>query len=164
MINRYKQPIISLIKVLFTMKNFYVSRRRFIGSGMLAAAGLALASKTSFAESFFSKGKPNSKINGVQIGVITYSFRSMPDTIEDILKYCVDCNINAIELMGDAAEAYAGAPKYDNTPDFGAKMAQWRENTVMDSFFAIRKMYNDAGVNIYAWKPNALNPKNTVRM
>ena len=65
--------------------------------------------------------------------------------------------------MGDAAEAYAGAPKYDNSADFAAKMAQWRENVIMDSFFAIRKMYNDAGVEIYAWKPNALNPKNTGR-
>ncbi|MCO5934369.1 hypothetical protein NAF17_02355 [Mucilaginibacter sp. RB4R14] len=41
-------------------------------------------------------------INGVQIEVITYSFRSMPGTAEDLLKYCIDCNINAIELMGDA--------------------------------------------------------------
>ncbi|MDB5017138.1 MAG: xylose isomerase [Mucilaginibacter sp.] len=143
------------------MKNQNVSRRRFIGTGMLAAAGLAMASKSSVAEAILSKAKPNSKINGIQIGVITYSFRSMPGSIEQILQYCLDCNINAIELMGDAAETYAGAPKRDGSADFNSKMAEWRENTFMDSFTAIRKMYNAAGVNIYAWKPNALGAKNT---
>jgi len=143
------------------MKKQNVSRRQFIGTSLLAAAGITLASKSSLANSIFAKGKPNSKINGVQIGVITYSFRSMPGSIEQILKYCVDCDINAIELMGDAAEAFAGAPKYDNSADYGARMAQWRENTLMDPFIAIRKMYNDAGVKIYAWKPNALNAKNS---
>ncbi|MFI5140577.1 MAG: sugar phosphate isomerase/epimerase family protein [Sphingobacteriales bacterium] len=143
------------------MKKQNVSRRRFIGAGIIAATGMALTSKSVFANSIFAPVKPNSKINGVQIGVITYSFRSMPGSIEQILKYCIDCNINAIELMGEAAEAYAGAPKYDSSADFSARMAQWRENTIMDPFLAIRKMYNDAGVSIYAWKPNALNAKNT---
>ena len=146
------------------MSNHDFSRRRFIGTGMLAAAGLALVSKSSFAASILSGQKPNSKINGVQIGVITYSFRSMPGTVQDILKYCLACNINAIELMGDAAETFAGAPPRDNGTDyatFAASLADWRTNTLMDSFIAIRKMYNDAGVNIYAWKPNALGAKNT---
>lgn len=143
------------------MEKQYLSRRRFLGTGLLAATGLAFASKSSFANSLLAKVKPNSKINGVQVGVITYSFRSMPGTIEDLLKYCIDCNINAIELMGDAAEAYAGAPKRDASADYNERLATWRETTIMDSFFAIRKMFNDAGVNIYAWKPNALGSKNT---
>ena len=143
------------------MKTENFSRRRFIGTGMLAAAGMALASKTSFANSIFAD-KPNSMINGIQIGVITYSFRSMPGSVEQLLQYCKDCNINAIELMGEAAEAYAGAPKYTSgSTDFAAKMADWRMNTPMDKFIEIRKMYNDAGVKIYAWKPNALGSKNT---
>jgi len=143
------------------MKTINVSRRHFIGTGMLAAAGIALTSKGAFAKSIFATAKPNSKINGVQIGVITYSFRSMPGSIQQILQYCIQCNINDIELMGEAAEAYAGAPARDGSADYATKLAQWRENTLMDPFLAIRKMYNDAGVNIYAWKPNALNAKNT---
>jgi sugar phosphate isomerase/epimerase len=113
------------------------------------------------AGSIFAAAKPNSKINGVQIGVITYSFRSMPGSIEQLLQYCLACNINAIELMGDAAEKYAGAPQPDGSADFAAKIADWRENTLLDSFTAIRKMYNSAGVEIYAWKPNALGANNT---
>jgi len=145
------------------MKKTNVSRRQFIGTGILATAGMALASKVSFAESLFAD-KPNSFINGVQIGVITYSFRSMPSSIEQLLQYCKDCNINAIELMGDAAEAYAGAPKFERGTEYAAyaaKIADWRMNVPMDKFAEIRKMYNDAGVKIYAWKPNALGPKNT---
>jgi sugar phosphate isomerase/epimerase len=143
------------------MKNQDVSRRRFISTSMLAAAGMALASKSSFASSIFALSKPNSKINGVQIGVITYSFRSMPGSAEQLLQYCQDCNINAIELMGDAAEAYAGAPKHDRTPESQAKMADWRANCPMGKFIELRKLYSDAGVTIYAWKPNALGAKNT---
>ncbi|HEY8781880.1 MAG TPA: sugar phosphate isomerase/epimerase [Mucilaginibacter sp.] len=143
------------------MKKQNVSRRQFIGTGVLAMAGMALVSKTALANSILAPVKPNSKINSVQIGVITYSFRSMPGSIEQILKYCVDCNINYIELMGEAAEVYAGAPPRDGSADYAARLAGWRESTIMDPFLAIRKMYNKAGVNIYAWKPNALNKKNT---
>ncbi|SEO13551.1 Sugar phosphate isomerase/epimerase [Mucilaginibacter gossypiicola] len=147
------------------MKQHNLSRRRFIGSATLAAAGFLAFSKSSFAGVLSgSADKPNSLINGVQIGVITYSFRSMPGTVDDLLKYCIDCNISAIELMGDAAEVYAGAPKREANEDwaaFGKKMAEWRAAASMDKFKEIRKMYHDAGVSIYAWKPNALGSKNT---
>ncbi|CAN5282557.1 hypothetical protein BH09BAC6_BH09BAC6_06570 [soil metagenome] len=143
------------------MKDQHVSRRRFIGSGMLAVAGIALA-KTSFAShSLFAADKPNSVINGVQVGVITYSFRSMPGSAEQLLQYCIQCNISAIELMGEAAEAYAGAPKRDGSADFGTRLAAWRSGVSMDKFEELRKMYHEAGVKIYAWKPNALGAKNT---
>ncbi|MBD1364225.1 sugar phosphate isomerase/epimerase [Mucilaginibacter sp. ZT4R22] len=157
------------------MEKHHLSRRRFIGSGAIAATGLLLLSKHSFAGALLnSADKPNSLVNGVQIGVITYSFRSMPGTAEDLLKYCIDCNINAIELMGDAAEAYAGAPKRagaygrPQTPeetaanaDLPKRLAEWRASAPMDKFVELRKMYKDAGVKIYAWKPNALGKKNT---
>jgi hypothetical protein len=56
--------------------------------------------------------KPNSKFDGVRIGVITYSYRSMPgaNDAEALLKYIVDSGISGIELMGPAAEIYAGSP------------------------------------------------------
>ena len=145
------------------MKGHDMSRRRFIGSAALAAAGIALGPKLALAGSLF-QSKPNSKINGVQIGVITYSFRSMPSSAEQLLQYIVQCNISATELMGDAAEAYAGAPKREtgeDWPTFSKKMADWRAGVSMDKFVELRKMYNDAGVKIYAWKPNALGAKNT---
>jgi len=56
--------------------------------------------------------KPNSNFDGVQIGVITYSYRSMPGANDAValLKYIVDSGISGIELMGPAAEIYAGSP------------------------------------------------------
>src|SRR5262245_40717415 len=54
--------------------------------------------------------KPNSKFGGVQIGAITYCFRSLPSTATDLLKYCTELGISSVELMGEAAEGYAGAP------------------------------------------------------
>jgi len=145
------------------MKEQHISRRRFIGSAALAAAGMALASKSVFAGSLF-QAKPNSVINGVQIGVITYSFRSMPSTAQDLLQYCLQCNINAIELMGDAAEAFAGKPTRnsgEDGPTYFKRVADWRASVSMDKFKELRKLFNDAGVKIYAWKPNALGAKNT---
>ena len=75
-----------------------LTRRDF---GKLAAAALPASSLAA---------KPNSKFNGVQIGAITYSFRALPSTAQDILKYCVELGLSSIELMGDVAESYAGAP------------------------------------------------------
>ena len=57
--------------------------------------------------------KPNSTIHGVNIGVITYSFRSLPgaNSAEETLKYCVECGVSGIELMSGVAEVYAGGPQ-----------------------------------------------------
>ncbi len=145
------------------MEEQHISRRRFIGATALAA-GMALASKSVFATGSLFQAKPNSLINGVQIGVITYSFRSMPGTAQDLLQYCLQCNINAIELMGDAAEAFAGKPTRNNGedgPTYFKRVADWRAGVSMDKFKELRKLFNGAGIKIYAWKPNALGAKNT---
>jgi sugar phosphate isomerase/epimerase len=153
--------------------------------------------------------KPNSNFDGVQVGVITYSYRSMPgaNDAEALLKYIVDSGISGIELMGPAAEIYAGSPapagrggggggggqgrgaggpggpggaggpggpggqgrgggggRTPPTPEQQAaqqaravELKKWRLSVSMDKYKALRKMYNDAGVNIYAFKlePNA---------
>ena len=52
--------------------------------------------------------KPNSLFNGVQIGTITYSYRSMPEqSAEATLKYIVESGISAVELMGGPVNDYA---------------------------------------------------------
>jgi sugar phosphate isomerase/epimerase len=110
--------------------------------------------------------KPNSKFGGVQIGAITYCFRSLPSSAPELLKYCTELGISSVELMGDAAENFAGAPP-SRPPAFGGggrkqispeqqaamkKLAeerkQWRLGVSMDKYKALRKMYNDAGVTI----------------
>lgn len=168
------------------MKNKYQSRRTFLGTAGLALAGMAFVSKPSFGAPAYIKklGKPNSLFNGVQIGAITYSFRSMPGSAEQILQYCLDANVSAIELMGGAVEEFAGAPQMPARPQSPAStpgqprsqpnpeqvevqaqyvknMALWRAGVPMTRFEQLRKMYNDAGVSIYGFKPSALSEKNT---
>jgi sugar phosphate isomerase/epimerase len=85
--------------------------RRELGKLVLAlpCAAVLSRSETLFA-GLLQAGKPNSRVAGVQIGAITYSYRSMPDqSAEAILKYTVDSGISAIELMGAPVTAYAQA-------------------------------------------------------
>ena len=201
-----------------------ISRREF---GRLALAGLPAAALIGRTESIFGafvQAKPNSLFNGVQIGTITYSFRSMPDQSgEATLKYVVDSGLSAIELMDGPAENFAGAPNTGRgggpggagrgpgggrrgeaadqpAPQFNSSwngqpcnaaprgdappaaraagagrgrgpqtpeqlaaaeeraktMREWRTSVSMDKFAQLRKMYNDAGVSIYAYKSDGM--------
>src|SRR5260221_5586941 len=54
-------------------------------------------------------GGVNSKFGGVQIGDITYSFRTIPD-LDEVIKMMADIGLGEAELMSDHAERFAGAP------------------------------------------------------
>lgn len=134
---------------------YKVSRRSFLLKGSMASISLLIGNHVVRSASFSWPEKPNSKFFGVQVGVITYSFRSMPGTVEQLLQYIVDSGISAIELMGDAVEEYAGKPTDKK------QVAEWRAAVSMEKFEEVRKMYNKAGVSIYAFKPDALGTGNT---
>jgi sugar phosphate isomerase/epimerase len=171
--------------------------RREFGKIALAAAALPVSGWK-----LAAAAKPNSVFGGVQIGTITYSFRALPGSAEDTLKYCLECGISGIELMSNVAESYAGAPNQGRggmgmmppggmppggmpggapgavppgmmppgpggapgqrppmTPEQQAAMKKraeetkaWRLSVSMDKYKAFRKMYEDAGVKIYAFK------------
>jgi len=144
---------------------------------------IALAAGTA---SRLMAAKPDSVFGGVQIGTITYSFRALPGSAGQVLQYCLDCGISAIELMSNVAESYAGAPaqggrggpggaggapgaqgrgrgpgggRREMTPEQRAAMEKdqaemkaFRLSVPMGKYKAFRKMYNDAGVSIYAFK------------
>lgn len=117
---------------------------------------LALAAATTPASSLLA-AKPNSVYGGVQMGVITYSFRMMPDAHTDaakMLQYIVDSGASGIELMADVAEAYAGSPAHGGAGrgPMAQTVKDWRLSVSMDKYKEFRKMYNDAGVTIYAFK------------
>ena len=157
------------------------SRRAFLYQSSLASLGVLVAGKSAFAGNLF-QSKPNSLIKGVQIGVTTYSYRSMPSTPDQLLQYCMDSNINAVELKGDEVEAYLGkpanpvklparvpgqpaAPLNDESKaqqkKYQEQVAAWRESISMDKFAEVRKKFNAAGVYFFAYKPNSLAPENT---
>ena len=108
-----------------------LSRRSFLGGAAAVAVCSTLPSHLLGAED----PKPNSNFNGVQIGVITYSYRSMPSSAEELLKYIVACGINSVELMGEPAEAFAKSHSGDG-------------KDIISGYTALRKLYSDAGINI----------------
>jgi len=177
------------------MKN-KTSRRQFIGMASTLIGGSMLASHESFGIPNFinNLGNSGSTIKGVRLGVITYSFRDLPDqSAEATLDYIRQCGITNIELMGGPAESFAGAPK--NPVDFRTmlpiwrkrqqkeelteeekktladveaknkvyreEMAAWRQKAPMSKFKEFAKMYKKAGVEIYAFKPDAFGMQNT---
>ena len=150
-----------------------VYTRREIGKLALMAVPTVSLAESPFA-AWAQARKPNSVIGGVNIGTITYSYRSMPDqSAEATLRYVLESGISQIELMNGPAESFAGAPQGARgggggrrgeppTPEQQAaqresadRLKQWRTSVSMDRFKQLRRMYEDAGVKIYAWK--ALN-------
>ena len=99
------------------------SRRKFLGS-TAALAALSMVPK-----GFVSAGTPlrsiaegsvpDSSFGGVQIGTITYSWRSLPGGVENIIKYCTEAGISSIELMSGDVEDYLGAPTNPMMAMFG---------------------------------------------
>lgn len=155
----------------------YLSRRKFLGTATAAAAFSSVPlhfgckSETAPAEESPAVALPDSNFGGVQVGAITYSWRSMPGSAENILQYCLDCGISSIELMGSVAEEYAGIPAGPPRPQRGVEMTeeertafeearagaaeaqkQWRLSAPMNKFRELRAMYNEAGVNIHIAK------------
>ncbi len=70
---------------------------------------LALASIPA-ARIAFGADMIDSKIKGVQIGAITYSFNTIAQDPESIIKAYVDIGLGEAELMSNHCEALAGAP------------------------------------------------------
>lgn len=154
-------------------KHRTLSRRELLGGAAAAAALVAMPGLTRRAAANAAGGRPNSNFSGVQIGAITYSYRTMPSSAEDLLKYLTQCGLSSVELMGDAAERFAGVPSAGGrrrgqmTPEQQQaqrqrqdELLQWRLSASMDKFKALRKLYNDAGVNIHIVKFGSIGDGN----
>jgi len=108
--------------------------------------------------------KINSRINGVLIGAITYSFRSMTDA-EDIIKAYVEIGLGEMELMSNHAEQLANAPRGGRggagrrgaplSPEQQAErdaaikaLHDWRMAATEATFKPVRKKIDDAGIDL----------------
>ncbi|HLX44128.1 MAG TPA: sugar phosphate isomerase/epimerase [Bryobacteraceae bacterium] len=122
-------------------------------------------------------GAINSRVKGVQLGAITYSFGQMP--LDDIMKAYVDIGLGEMELMSNHLETAAGAPSgappgggrgRGNAPGVArqevrpamtdaqiaearqqpraVEMRNWRLAASMDKFAEIRKKINAAGIDV----------------
>jgi sugar phosphate isomerase/epimerase len=88
-------------------------------------------------------GKPCSVFGGVRIGCITYSYRGGINSAEDTLQALLKGGLSEVELMGGPIQSYAG---------IGGKATPEKRAKQLAKCEALRKMYNDAGVNIHIHK------------
>lgn len=128
------------------------SRREF---GALALAGLGGAG---------CSRRSGSRIEGVQIGAISYSFRALSNlTLDTLIASMADIGLTEIELMSTHAEAGAGAGLADPSahepggtaptaaPGLGGgdhAISRWRRSVSMDAFGAVRRRFTDAGIDL----------------
>lgn len=125
-----------------------LSRRAFLGAAAAFAGGCTTM-----------KGGPRhrSDYDGVQIGVITYSYRSMPMSPNCTLGHVLGSGLGTIELMNGDLERDAGAPFSDKVPwklskEENAAVTQWRKTADLGRFAEIRRRYQDAGVDVHIVK------------
>jgi sugar phosphate isomerase/epimerase len=144
--------------------------------GKLALTGLP-ASWLLARGSISARAKIDSRIKGVQIGAITYSFRAIPNA-EDIVKAYVTMGLGEMELMSNHAEALAGAPSGSGrggagrgrgtpTPEqvaareAAAKLLHdWRMAATEATFKPVRRKIEDAGIDLQLLCYN-MNVRNT---
>ncbi len=144
-----------------------ITRRRFLGTAA-AATAVSVLPFNSFAIGRQNK-KPNSKVNGVQLGLTTYSYRQIPHDLDQVLEYILKAGVNAVE-MRSVLEEGLGIPSVPRVRRGGnmtdaekvetakaaeaarEKQKQWRLSLPMQKYADVRKKYNDSGVDIHIAK------------
>ena len=112
-----------------------MNRRHFLGA---AAAALVAARAASAA------AKAKDDFGGVRVGCITYSYRGEVETAEDTLKALLTAGLGEVELMDGPIRLFTGLP---NDPN--AMLTDDQRETILAKCAELRKLYNDAGVNIH---------------
>ena len=131
-----------------------MTRRGFLGS----AAGFA-----AFGGSLSCLGAPCSVYKGVPIGVITYSYRSMPAGVGKTLENVLGSSLSTIELMSNDVEIDAGAPmnklSWKQSKEDKAAIAAWRQTVDIKRFEEVRAKYEAAGVSVHIVKYGDIGSK-----
>jgi len=142
-----------------------LTRREF---GKLTLAGLAMAGRP--------EGHPlhaagaSSTINGVHLGVQTYSFRDLPrtpgskDAVDVVIKAMTEAGLTECELFSPQLEPVfdsGGRGRRGDPPSPQAVKARedvrkWRLETPIDHFRDVKKKFDAAGITIHAfcWNMN----------
>jgi sugar phosphate isomerase/epimerase len=132
-----------------------LSRRKFLGSTATVAAfsmmPVNLFSKNTLTAKNLAGTTPDSSFGGVHIGAITYSWRSMPGGVDNIIKYCNEAGISSIELMSNDVEEFLGAPKRD-VVNYSQEIKKWRLALPVSKMDDVRKMFDKAGIKIHIVK------------
>jgi sugar phosphate isomerase/epimerase len=125
-----------------------ITRREFLGSAAALAASLALPRFASAA----AAGKPCSVFNGVRIGTITYSYRGFANSADETLKALLQDGLSECELMGGPIQSFAGITGGGKKGASAAKPTDTQREAQLAKCRELRKIYNDAGINIHIHK------------
>jgi sugar phosphate isomerase/epimerase len=131
-----------------------ITRREF---GTIALAGIALPR--------FVEAAINSTVNGVHIGVQTYSFRDLPrpagaaDSVDVVIDAMKACGIGECELFSPQLEPQfssggrgaRGAPPTPEQLKAREDLRKWRTDVSLDHFKSARKKFDAAGITITAY-------------
>lgn len=133
-------------------------------------------------------GKINATVDGVRIGVCTYSFRELPrsngDAIGPVIEAMKDCQAGISELFSPQVEPedvalskvlhdatspgpdgemptmeqsmaeYRAAMSSPEEKKYREDLRRWRLKTPLGHFREVRKQFDDAGIDIYAYTLN----------
>ena len=107
-------------------------------------------------------GMIDSKIDGVQLGVQSYSFRDLP--LDEAIKAMVadglgDCELFSPHIEAGGVEALKAVFQPGSTraqrraamAEYDKKLQQWRLTVPLDYFTQVRAKFNNAGINLYAY-------------
>jgi sugar phosphate isomerase/epimerase len=139
------------------------TRREF---GMLAMAGVVRLKPDA---TFFGVGAASAVVNGVRLGVQTYSFRDLPrtgaDSVDDVIRAMHECELVECELFApqvepqfnSGARGRRGSAPSPEAVKAREDLRKWRLETPLDHFRQIGEKFRKAGITVYAYNysPNA---------
>ena len=118
------------------------SRREFATLVLSGAAGIRLTS----GDAVHAQAAGHSMVNGIRVGVQTYSFRQLPrpeagDMVDGIIAAMAECGLSECELWSPQLLP-AGVPREEQR--------RWCLETPLDHFRMIRRKFNNARMTIHA--------------
>jgi sugar phosphate isomerase/epimerase len=138
------------------------TRREF---GLLTVAGL-VGLKTRATE---LTATADATVNGVRVGVQTYSFRDLPrppggdaaDMVDTVIRAMTECGLTECELFAPHVEpqfgagARGGGASSPEAQKAREDLRTWRVETPLDHFRSIKKKFDAAGITVYAYNYSA---------
>lgn len=126
-----------------------ITRREF---GLMALAGVAALPRLAAAQ----------VVNGVHLGVQSYSFRDMArspngDALDSVITAMKACGLTETELWAPQVEPQFGPPRRPGTPPTPEAMKareelrQWRLEKAVDHLKGVKQKLDAAGIKVYAY-------------
>ena len=129
-----------------------LTRREF---AKLTVAGLAAAGRPVHAAG------ASSTVNGVHLGVQTYSFRDLPrpagaaDSVDVVINAMTACGLTECELFSPQLEPQSapgrGGPPSPEAVTAREDLRTWRLETPIDHFRGVKKKFDAADIAVYAF-------------